>query len=354
MHEVLDFLFNEWLVGFGVPILISAGFAFIGDEFRAFKWARICFVTSAAWICGKTLMWSVFSLDSFRSKAVVVFFACGFVGVALLAVLVLTTKREAEVAATPEKMQVGKKPSVVMTAYLQPTEEPYSQGMAVGGIVWSRNYMDVRLDIVNGPVEIKDLDFYVQLTDTSIAGIGQISQLQGMTVLPANEFPAVWLAGTDTKGQPESIPIVPTPGLMRSSPVYRVHCSEIFANAVTHLVIASVALNPTENGHLPQQLFAPRRAPKAISVKGNYDTQKAGGGVENHPIEFWYSFQQITEGSRAGAVEQLSPAERPYVIAETATFIDDDNKVRVEFHNSGKTPAVDLGLSIRFLIGRRR
>jgi hypothetical protein len=179
-------------------------------------------------------------------------------------------------------------PLLTFLAYLQP-EEPYSEGTILAGIVWQKNYMDTRLDIANG-VTIKNLDFTVGL-DTSIASIGQISQFPGITAFPAKSLPPGWLTGTDLQGNPMSIPIAPSPGTFSIAPAYRVHCSEVFANTVIHLVIASIAVNPIQNGQLPQQLFAPRRAPKIIRIKGTYETHN-GNSTESHDVNFSYEFKQ--------------------------------------------------------------
>lgn len=169
-------------------------------------------------------------------------------------------------------------PSVILETYLAPNA-PYPSGTPMGGIIWEKQYFDVRLDVVNGPIEIKDMDLVIEL-DTSIAGIGQISQFPGVTAFPANAPPAMWLDGTDENGANISIPAVPVPGAAQIASAYRVHCASIFANTTVHLVIASVALNPPVGGSLPKQLFASRRAPKLIHVKGAYLTDDG----EQHPL----------------------------------------------------------------------
>ncbi len=178
--------------------------------------------------------------------------------------------------------------SLNVTASLQPGESYDIPILA--GVAWRKEYVDVRLDLASGGAVIQNLDFLVGL-DTSIAGIGQLSQFPGVTAFPANAMPASWLQGTDLKGNPVSVPITPIPGAMNTAPVYRVHCSEVFANTIVHLVIASIALNPIENGQLPKQLFAPRRPPKTINIKGKYET-RTGNSAENHNLEFSYEFKQ--------------------------------------------------------------
>jgi hypothetical protein len=177
-------------------------------------------------------------------------------------------------------------PSLTLTASLQP-EAPYDIPM-LAGIALQKDYVDVRVDLINGAISIQNLDLLVGL-DTSIAGIGQLSQFQGVTSFPAGSQPAMWLEGTDLQGNPNSIPIAPTPGMMSAAPVYRVHCSEVFANTIVHLVVASIAVNPVENGQLPKQLFAPRRPPRMIKVKGKYESRN-GASVDNHDVEFYREF----------------------------------------------------------------
>jgi hypothetical protein len=91
---ILDFILNEWVVGFGVPILVGLGIAMLADEFKEYKAARWCFWVSTVWLWGKILMWSVFSSQVFAIRAVIVFFVCGVVGIGLMESLRLTSKRE--------------------------------------------------------------------------------------------------------------------------------------------------------------------------------------------------------------------------------------------------------------------
>ena len=87
-----------------------------------------------------------------------------------------------------QQPQQAKNASITWHAYLQP-DEPYLDGTLLAGIVWSKNYVDVRLDVSSGEADIRNLDFWVGL-DTSIAGVGQISQFQGVSAFPAKETPA--------------------------------------------------------------------------------------------------------------------------------------------------------------------
>jgi Leucine-rich repeat (LRR) protein len=94
VQPVLDAVFNEFAVGFGVPILIGLGTWLTSDEFKEYKAARCFFWISAIWTYGKVLMWSGSSSYGFWTRAAIVFFVCGIIGVALTEALRLTTKRE--------------------------------------------------------------------------------------------------------------------------------------------------------------------------------------------------------------------------------------------------------------------
>jgi len=352
------------VLGLGVTLAMDAR---TKGEFR---FATTCFVISAGLVACGILEWQMSTSWSAWPRVLITYILLA--ATVLLAGEAIRWAKNRHIRATVEPepdagsgkrpgdpaMQHGKPgpqtpelraaPLVDLGAYLQP-DEPYPAGMPLAGIVWRQEYVDVRLDIANGAIAIQNLDFLIRL-DTSIAGIGQLSQFPGVTAFPANAPPERWLRGTDLEGNPVSVPITPIPGTMNTAPIYRVHCSEIFANTVVHLVVASAALNPLQNGQLPKQLFALRRAPMLIQIKGGYETRKGGGDVENHTLEWSYRFPRIGKELADGGVAQLSVSERPYVIAESVIFIDDDKKVRVEYHNSGKTPAIDLGLSVRFLI----
>ncbi len=108
MRALLDLIFDWLTFGFGVPILIGVGFTLLADEFKAFKAARICFYIAAAWICGKVLMWSVFSSERFSLRAFVIFVVFGVAGVGLSEVLRLTTTRETSSASpAPSPQSTG-------------------------------------------------------------------------------------------------------------------------------------------------------------------------------------------------------------------------------------------------------
>jgi hypothetical protein len=102
MHDIFEWLFDWLLLGFGVPILIGAGFTLLADEFKEFKAARVCFYIAAVWVWGKVLMWAWLSEAGFPTKAIVGFIVFGVVGVALIGTLHLTRKRELGHAELPK------------------------------------------------------------------------------------------------------------------------------------------------------------------------------------------------------------------------------------------------------------
>lgn len=195
-------------------------------------------------------------------------------------------------------------PQVRLDAYLQPGySNPYPPQTILGGIIWDDKYVDVRLDIGLGATAIQNLDLEVAL-DTSIAGIGQISQFPGVTSFPTGaEMPPVSLEGADEKGKAVTIPIVPTQGLAQIAGSYRVHCNMLYSNTVLHLVLASVALNQATKGKLPQQLFAPRTVPRLVKVKGTFEVSS-----QKFPIDFEKRFDISNQAKpTVGTAAPLTP-----------------------------------------------
>jgi hypothetical protein len=50
----------------------------------------------------------------------------------------------------------------------------------------------------------------------------------------------------------------------------------------------------------------------------------------------------------------LSVSDRPYIFAEGACLVDNDERIRVTFLNSGKSPGLQVGDSVRYLIPKDR
>lgn len=192
-------------------------------------------------------------------------------------------------------------PPPTFNAYIAPA--PYPKDMVFAGIQWREEYVDVRVDVINGRSATDRLDFTVEL-DTYIDGIGQISQFPGVVAVPFGDAPTAWLNGLGENGTPSNIPISNFHGRK-----WRVQCSNIFPNTTIHLSIASVALNNIVDGKLPDKFFAPRRLPVQMNIKGLYEQHGS-----TKPVEFSYSFPQ--------SLNQTQPDSVPQVMAVGATPLD--------------------------------
>jgi len=128
MPVLLDLLFNEWLVGFGVPILVGIGLSLLADEFKEFTAARICFIFATLWAYGKMIMWGFTTPESFKVRALVIALVSASVAIGLVEALRLTTRRQTTVNATPDSV---KEPfSVTVETCL------FSTTFQQGGIFW--------------------------------------------------------------------------------------------------------------------------------------------------------------------------------------------------------------------------
>ena len=165
-------------------------------------------------------------------------------------------------------------------------EANYRSGTNLEGIEWQDEFVDVRLDIQNTVgIPIQNLDMQLQL-DTSIFGMGQLSRFQDVE-WSAETFGMIppSLAGEDKSGNPISVPIVPLSGMQIGAKVYRLRCGRITPGSIIQLVIASVAVNPMTPGNMPERMFAPKRNPEWIAVRGSYETG-AMDGQNRYSIEF--------------------------------------------------------------------
>jgi len=210
-------------------------------------------------------------------------------------------------------------PNVITHAYLGPTDAPYPKGTILGGISWEERYTDVRLDIANGPVPIRNLDLTIGL-DTHIEAIGQLSGLPNVTLLPFTSAPGIWLGGTDAKGNRVNYPLTLAVSGPAGSPQYRIHCSDIFRDSTLQLVIAAVVVNaPSPKGELPNQLFGPKRAPQLIQIKGTYETSGVDG-TSRYTIDSSHRFISSEQPLPATAI---SPSELEITFEPRSPFISD-------------------------------
>ncbi len=291
----------SWILG---SLLAVAGLLFAADQFLG---VNICFTATAVFILAKVAQLAITSVDAPSHRMVFTFVMFGLVGLAIVETVrgVNSWRRSHE----PPPDAVLSAPSLKVDAYIQPgSSNPYPLQATVGGITWNDNYVDVRLDVGVGPDAVQNLDFEVAL-DTNIAGIGQISQFTGVTSFPSDTGKpsmSFSLIGTDEKGKPVTIPVVPTKGLAQIVGVYRVHCDALYGNTVLHLVIAAASLNPPDQGRLPKQLFAARKIPHSIQLRGTYEVAS-----KKFPLDFRKTFEDETPTALPGAPTPSPASHKP-------------------------------------------
>ena len=89
----------------------------VSDEFKKFRVAKTLFYLAAFYMCGRVLMWSVFTNDSFYTRFVATFLAFGILGVVLTETVRATGYREkllneqSESAKAPEVQQKSSGPN---------------------------------------------------------------------------------------------------------------------------------------------------------------------------------------------------------------------------------------------------
>lgn len=166
----------------------------------------------------------------------------------------------------------------------------YAIGMEFGGIKWRKEFVDVRLGVSSQvSVPLHNIDLKVQL-DTTIAGIGQLTKFD-LQFIPTLPMTALAIQVIDEGGKRETIPIAPPPdGFTLTSPsIYRIHLETLPPDSVVNIIIASVAMNPPVSGKLPNEMFAPKRNPEWISIKGYYETGPIEG-MKRYPVDFHEQF----------------------------------------------------------------
>jgi len=118
MLPLLNLVFNDVVLGIGIAVLISMGALLVSDEFKKFRVAKGLFWITAVWIFGRILMWSVFTSESFHTRAIATFLACGVLGLVLTEALRATNARE----------QTSKEPTEQGTPPKPPDVQQNNQG----------------------------------------------------------------------------------------------------------------------------------------------------------------------------------------------------------------------------------
>jgi hypothetical protein len=118
------------------------------------------------------------------------------------------------------------RPSVIPKVYFLP-DEVYPAGVPLAGIVWTDKYVDVRLDLQNGPVDIENVDFLIKF-DTNIAAVGQLTQFPRITAFPPTaNVTALGLGGNDASGNPITAPMIPFQNIRKVSAKHHLTMSMI-------------------------------------------------------------------------------------------------------------------------------
>jgi hypothetical protein len=168
---------------------------------------------------------------------------------------------------------------VMVEAALNPDAYPtlgkYDPGTNVGGIPWADHYEDLRLTLANrSDYDFHDVDLSLN-SDLWVVGAGQMDN-----VCPSIQFfqdtkektqiRGMWLNTTDpSTGKAGTIPL-PRPIDLTAPTGLRLICDKFPRHSEIKLVVVLVAFNHSNNGVLPQTLFAAKRLPAWFSVKGEY------------------------------------------------------------------------------------
>jgi len=162
--------------------------------------------------------------------------------------------------------------SIRVTSFVH--EANYPVGTVLGGIEWSPEFTDFRLDLSNsGDVLIERADLIVG-TDISIMKAGQLSELSGINIFPAaGPISPISISGTDEKGSQITIPVEPMrgPSAVNVAPTYHIFCERIPARTTVRIVLAVARVE------LGQKMTWIRARPSLLTLQGSYEVREAGG-----------------------------------------------------------------------------
>ena len=310
-----------WIIG---TILAIAGILFAIDQYVA---TIICFAIVAMFLFAKISHLAATSSDVTLQRLLFTFLCFGIVGIGLVEISrqVLNWKRQHEtkelvapapvgsesvanaVPTAPLPAPPSKDAAAVGHRLIQPRIPDYSNGLAfqadlaggdyqegidVGGIKWEKKYTDVRITIKNTlDVAVEKVDLLMRF-DIHIAGAAQLgTAVSDVSIVPGDtEMTPISLGSVDAQGKSESMPIVPTQTIID---VYRIACPRLPAKGQVKFIVATIALNPATgsgpNFSAPATLFAAKRPPKNVNIRGTYETGIVDG-ARRYPIEFSHDF----------------------------------------------------------------
>lgn len=156
-------------------------------------------------------------------------------------------------------------PAPVLMVTSEVTPYIYAIGAGVGGVHFLPEWTDTRVFIDNrSDLDVDSAELYIS-TDMKIQGSGQVSDLQGVIFISEKSGE---IATVDKQGH--------TTGVFQSGPTgsdtVRVRLSTIPKHSRIELVIALAVLNAPILGKPPTHLFADRRPPRWVRVKGTYSS----------------------------------------------------------------------------------
>jgi hypothetical protein len=200
-------------------------------------------------------------------------------------------------------------------------KDPHPNGVMLAEIPWREHYVDIRLDIINGPIQIQNLELVIAidrrtkeeiamiqqgkeslLTPTVlIRAMSQLSQIPNVTMIPKGGPIDFLAAPNDRDGKPLGITI-PVAGSGGAAGAYRLYCPVLYRDTPLRLVMAGTSLDsPPEDSLPPENVLmyvpGPRRFPRKIEIQGSYDT--TGPNAKHYPVQF---SQELASPEPAGQV----------------------------------------------------
>jgi hypothetical protein len=145
--------------------------------------------------------------------------------------------------AVAQRVALSAQGSEHLTFNVHVLKDPHPNGLSFGGISWREHYIDIRLDILNGPVQIQNLELLIvvdrldetqraaiqsgadpmSIPNVTIRQVGQLSQIPNVAVIPAIGVTSFDVTPLDEKGQSKGVssPTRPIEGGFNG---FRLHC----------------------------------------------------------------------------------------------------------------------------------
>lgn len=126
-------------------------------------------------------------------------------------------------------------------AHSEASEHP--AGVAVEGILWSPKFTDLRIDLINSTkFDYQNIDLLI-VPDAAIAGISQVTKLQGVSVWRVDPAEIAVEAGNSQTGRRVNWPYV----TIATTVGYRVRCTLLPSETHVQLILAAVTVQGVDN-----------------------------------------------------------------------------------------------------------